>query len=173
MLLISEVILSSNPVLWLEDCRESGHFSIFMCNHWHNFQLVDGGQYLAEVEALYICLGTSDIEQQMKNSSFSWESFPSHHIQNILYLLIMKKTIRSEKTLFGVNMFGSFLFCRGFMFYLCYLYLFIHTGNQHDFHCRWCSRHLTVTWRCHLYKRNFHSICVHPKILVLFTLPHL
>jgi hypothetical protein len=28
-----------------------------------------------------------------------------------------------------------------------YLYLFTYTGVQHDFHIRWCSCRLTVTWR--------------------------
>ena len=27
----------------------------------------------------------------------------------------------------------------GFMFYLCYVYLFTYTGVQHNFHIRWCS----------------------------------
>ena len=31
------------------------------------------------------------------------------------------------------------------MFYLCYCYLFIHTGVQHDYHIRLCSCGLTVT----------------------------
>ena len=29
---------------------------------------------------------------------------------------------------------GSHLFLRGFIFYLCYLYLFMQTGVPHDFH---------------------------------------
>jgi hypothetical protein len=29
------------------------------------------------------------------------------------------------------------MFCRGFMFYLCYFYLFKNNGIQHDFHIRW------------------------------------
>jgi hypothetical protein len=34
-----------------------------------------------------------------------------------------------------IIMFGlSLLFCRKFMFYLCYLYLFMYPGVQHDFH---------------------------------------
>ena len=41
----------------------------------------------------------------------------------------------------------SHLFCTGFMFYLCYLYLFTYTGVQHDFNIRWCSCRLTVTWQ--------------------------
>jgi hypothetical protein len=28
------------------------------------------------------------------------------------------------------------MFCRGFIFYLCYLYLFSYTGVQHDFYIR-------------------------------------
>jgi len=37
---------------------------------------------------------------------------------------------------FRINtMFDSYhLFCRGFMFYLCYLYFFTYTGVKHDFH---------------------------------------
>ena len=37
------------------------------------------------------------------------------------------------------------LFCMGFMFYVCYLYLFMCTGVHYDFHVRWCLC-LTVTW---------------------------
>ena len=33
------------------------------------------------------------------------------------------------------------------MFHLCYLYLFMHTCIQHDFHIRWCSYRLKVTRR--------------------------
>ena len=32
------------------------------------------------------------------------------------------------------------------MLYLCYLYLFTHTGVQHDFHIRWWMCRLTVAW---------------------------
>jgi hypothetical protein len=39
----------------------------------------------------------------------------------------------------------SHLFCRKFMFYWCYLYLFMYTGVQQDFHISWCSCRLTVT----------------------------
>jgi hypothetical protein len=35
--------------------------------------------------------------------------------------------------------------CRGLMFYLCYLYLFTHTGAQREFHIRSCFCRLTVT----------------------------
>jgi len=38
-----------------------------------------------------------------------------------------------------------YLFCGGFMLYLCYLYLFTYTGVQHDFHIRRCSCPLAVT----------------------------
>jgi len=41
----------------------------------------------------------------------------------------------------------SYLFCMGFMCYLCYLHLFTYTGVQHDFYIRWCSCPLTVTQR--------------------------
>jgi len=37
------------------------------------------------------------------------------------------------------------LLSRGFMFYLCYLYLLTYTGVQHNFHIRRCSCHSTVT----------------------------
>ena len=42
----------------------------------------------------------------------------------------------------------SCLFCRWFTFYIpvCYLYLFMYTGVQHDFHIRWCLCRLTVIW---------------------------
>jgi hypothetical protein len=37
------------------------------------------------------------------------------------------------------------------MFYLYYLYLFMYTGVQNDFHMRRCSYRLTVTRReCHM-----------------------
>jgi hypothetical protein len=36
---------------------------------------------------------------------------------------------------------------KGFMFYLCYLYLFMYTGMEQDFHIRWCSCHLKVAWQ--------------------------
>ena len=49
----------------------------------------------------------------------------------------------------------SHLCYRGFMFYLCYLYLLKHTGVQQDFHSRWCSCRLSVTWvGCHTWSRN-------------------
>jgi hypothetical protein len=45
----------------------------------------------------------------------------------------------------------SNMFCRGFMFYLCYFYLFKNNGIQHDFHIRWCSCRLAVTrWMPHV-----------------------
>ena len=37
------------------------------------------------------------------------------------------------------------LCCRGFMFYLRYLYSFTYTDVQHNFHIRWYSCRLTVT----------------------------
>jgi hypothetical protein len=42
---------------------------------------------------------------------------------------------------------GSHLFCRGFTFYLLYLYLLTYNVVQTDFHIRWCSCRLIVTWR--------------------------
>jgi hypothetical protein len=41
----------------------------------------------------------------------------------------------------------SHLFCRGFMFYLCYLYSSTYTGVQHDFYIRCGSCRLSVTQR--------------------------
>ena len=49
------------------------------------------------------------------------------------------------KTMFNLSWLPRLLW--GFMFYLCYLYLFKYTGVQHDFHIRWCSCRLTVAWR--------------------------
>jgi hypothetical protein len=50
--------------------------------------------------------------------------------------------------------FFSCLFCRWFMSYLCYLYLFMYTGVQHDFHIRWCSCPPTLTWRVPLVEQE-------------------
>jgi hypothetical protein len=43
-----------------------------------------------------------------------------------------------RKTMFDSSWL-PYVFCRGFMFYLCYVYLFTYTGVQHDFHIRLCS----------------------------------
>jgi len=50
---------------------------------------------------------------------------------------------------------------RGFMFYLCYLYLFTYTGAQHDFHVRWCSCCLAVTWQVSLVERELLALPEH------------
>jgi hypothetical protein len=34
-----------------------------------------------------------------------------------------------------------------FTFYLCYLNVVMHTAFKNDFHIRWCSCLLTVTWQ--------------------------
>jgi signal transduction histidine kinase len=38
------------------------------------------------------------------------------------------------------------IFCKEFMFYLCYLYLFTYTGVQHDFHIRWSYYLTSITY---------------------------
>ena len=43
------------------------------------------------------------------------------------------------------------MFGRGYMLYLCYLYLFTYTGLHHDFHIRGCSCSLTITLKCSTY----------------------
>jgi hypothetical protein len=53
----------------------------------------------------------------------------------------------------------SYLFCRGFMFHLCYLYLFLkvyttNTGVLHDFHIIVCSCRLAVTIRVSLVEQE-------------------
>jgi hypothetical protein len=48
------------------------------------------------------------------------------------------------------------------MLHLCYLYLFMHTCIQHDFHIRWCSYRLKVTrWVSHM-KQELLTIPEHP-----------
>jgi hypothetical protein len=42
----------------------------------------------------------------------------------------------------------SHLFCRGFLFYLCYLYLLTYTGVQHDFHTIWSFISYTTGVTC-------------------------
>ena len=42
---------------------------------------------------------------------------------------------------------SSYLVCREFMFYQCYLYLFTYTDVQHNLHVGCCSSRLTVTRR--------------------------
>ena len=46
----------------------------------------------------------------------------------------------------------TYLFCKGFVFYLCYLYFSTHTGVQHDLHIRWCSCGVTVARRVSHFK---------------------
>jgi hypothetical protein len=52
-------------------------------------------------------------------------------------------------------------YVRGFMFYLFVLYLFKHTGVQHDFHVRWCSCSLTVIQRVSLVEQKLLSLPGH------------
>ena len=47
------------------------------------------------------------------------------------------------KTMFDSSWLPFVLY--GFMFYLCYLYLFTYIGAQRDFHIRWCLCRLIVT----------------------------
>jgi len=61
------------------------------------------------------------------------------HFPDLVQVLSVNS--RSLGILLGSICFESHLFCRG------YLYLFTCTGVQHDFHIRWCSCRLTVTWR--------------------------
>jgi hypothetical protein len=46
-------------------------------------------------------------------------------------------------------------FIGGFIFYLCYLYLFRCTCAKYNFHIWWCSSHLIVTWHVSLWNRKF------------------
>ena len=63
-----------------------------------------------------------------------------HDINEILFKVALN-TINQTKP-------PTHMFCRGFMFYLCYLYLFtIYTYVQHNFYIKWYSYHLTVTRR--------------------------
>jgi hypothetical protein len=58
--------------------------------------------------------------------------------------------------------------CMVFMFYLCYLYLFTHTGVQHDFRIIWYSYSL-IHAGCHKWKQEllpFRSTWVHTLLLV-------
>jgi hypothetical protein len=57
--------------------------------------------------------------------------------------------------------FTSICYVRGFMFYLFVLYLFKHTGVQHDFHVRWCSCSLTVIQRVSLVEQKLLSLPGH------------
>jgi hypothetical protein len=66
-----------------------------------------------------------------------------HDITEIL-LKVALNTIKQTNKLLCLD---CRLFCLGVMFYLCYLYLFKYTGVRHDFHVRWCSCHLKVTWQ--------------------------
>ena len=62
-----------------------------------------------------------------------------------------------------------FVLWGGFMFYLCYLYLFTHTGVQHDFHITWCSCRLTVTRRVSHVEQELLSLPEHPSSPPVFS----
>jgi hypothetical protein len=64
-----------------------------------------------------------------------------------------------------------FLFRRRFMFCYVMLYLFKHTGVQHDFYIRWCSNRSTITRRMSLVVHElFRSTWVYPRFLNGFML---
>ena len=48
------------------------------------------------------------------------------------------------------------------MLVTCYLYLFVYTGVQCDFHIRWCSCHSTVTRRMSLVEQELPTLPEHP-----------
>ena len=55
------------------------------------------------------------------------------------------------------------LFCREFMFYLCYMYLFTYTGVQYELYIRWCPCWLTVTRRVSLAEQELLTLLEHPR----------
>ena len=63
----------------------------------------------------------------------------------------------------------SHLFCRGFIFYLCYLYLFKYTGIQLYVHITSWSCCLTVTWWVPLVEQELLTL----RITFVFVLPFL
>jgi len=58
----------------------------------------------------------------------------------------------------------SQLCCRDFMFYICYMYLFMYASVQHDFQITSCSLCIIVTWRVPLVEQEllyFRNTWVH------------
>ena len=70
---------------------------------------------------------------------------------------VLSKRVNNRKSIgvvFYLCFYTFYIFTLSeFMFYLCYLYLFTHTGVQHDYNIRWCSCSLTVTPRVTLLSR--------------------
>jgi hypothetical protein len=67
-----------------------------------------------------------------------------------------------HKTMFGSSFLPfSHLFRREFTFYWCYMYLFTYTCVQHDFHIRWYSCCLQVTWQVPLVEQELLTILEH------------
>jgi hypothetical protein len=60
----------------------------------------------------------------------------------------------------------------GFMFYLCYLYLFTYTSVKYDFHIRWCSRCLTITRRVSRVEQEQLTLPEHPSSPSIFSFLH-
>ena len=68
------------------------------------------------------------------------------------------------------------IFCKEFMFYLCYLYLFTYTGVQHDFHIRWSFNSNTTGATCGAGTANPPGVSEFTSVLVgiccsMFCLP--
>jgi len=61
-----------------------------------------------------------------------------------------------------------YLLCRRFTFYLCLLYLFTHTGVQHDFPVRWCWCHLTVRRRVTIVEQELLTLPEHLRLPRVF-----
>jgi len=88
----------------------------------------------------------------------------------ILTCITVEQTNSAYKTMFH----AYFLPFALFMVYLCYLYLFTHTGVQHDFNITWHTCRLTVTlmkrglvplWRASICPCNL-LVCVVKSIIV-------
>ena len=82
-----------------------------------------------------------------ETSFFCWRSHRyDHELLQFVWSQYRKsphfslKEVTSLSNLKVVGALGQFMFC-----YL-YLFIFTHTGVQHDFHIKWCSCHLTVIW---------------------------
>ena len=64
---------------------------------------------------------------------------------------------------------SSHSFCRGFMLYLCYLYLFMNNAVRHNFHIKWCLCCLTVTQWVPLVEQELLILLEHPSSCHVFS----
>jgi hypothetical protein len=95
-------------------------------------------------------------------------------LRNLILFCFIKKQMTSAT----ISLYNDVLFiftpicCVGGSCFICYLYLFTLTGDQHDFHFTWCSCLLTIARRVPLLKQELSTLPEHLIATPVFSVVH-